>query len=401
MRYLYLDCGMGAAGDMLTAALLELFPEKEAVVAELNAMGIPGVEFAAETVSKCGITGTHMAVKIHGMEEGEHHHNHHHGEPEHHHHDHSSFPGIIHIISHLNVSPNVAGRIGRVYERIAQAESQVHGMPVTQVHFHEVGAMDAVADVAAVCYLMDKLSVDQVVASPVHVGSGSVRCAHGIMPVPAPATALLLKGVPTYGGEISGELCTPTGAALLREFVSAYGAQPAMKVTAVGYGCGKKDFPRANALRAMLGDTDTGRDAVTELKCNLDDMTGEAIGYALDALLAKGALDVFTTPIGMKKNRPGVLLTVLCREKDAEAMAEAIFANTTTLGVRRTSCDRWVLSRREETVETAYGPVRCKVSTGYGVERVKPEYDDLSAIAGKAGISLEEVRKAFEKARGQ
>lgn len=397
MRYLYLDCGMGAAGDMLTAALLELFADKEAILAELNAMGVPDVEFVAEPAQKCGITGTHMAVKIYGTEEGEQEHSHEEGR--HHHHDHSSFPGIIHIVSHLNVSPTVAGRIGRVYERIAQAESQVHGSPVTQVHFHEVGALDAVADVAAVCYLMDKLAPERVIASPVHVGSGSVYCAHGQMPVPAPATALLLKGVPTYGGEIQGELCTPTGAALLREFVSEYGSQPAMRVKAIGYGCGKKDFSRANALRAMLGDTDSGRDSVTELKCNLDDMTGEAIGYAMDALLSQGALDVFTTPIGMKKNRPGVMLTVLCKDTDVDTMVEAMFTHTTTLGIRRTNCDRWILSRREETVQTSYGSVRCKISTGHGVERVKPEFDDLSAIAQKEGISLDSVREAFQTAR--
>lgn len=251
--------------------------------------------------------------------------------------------------------------------------------------------MDAVADVTAVCLLMHRLSPDRVLASPVHVGSGSVRCAHGILPVPAPATAELLRGVPICGGEISGELCTPTGAALLKHFVSDFRELPVLRLEAVGYGMGKKDFARANCVRALLGETQEQAQEVLELRCNLDDMSGEAIGLALDRLLEAGALDVFTLPIGMKKSRPGVLLTVLCRPEDREALIRALFRHTTTLGVRETLCGRAVLTRRMETVQTAFGPVRRKLAEGFGIRRTKYEYDDLARIAHASGLALDEL----------
>lgn len=245
MKTLYLDCGMGAAGDMLTAALLELLPDRAAFVEELNGLGIPGIRFATQKSVKCGITGTHMSVTVHGHEEGEDgHHPHHHG----------SMADIRGIVSTLAIPTMVKLDILSVYEEIAQAESHVHGVPVAHIHFHEVGAMDAVADITAVCLLLHRLSPDQIIASPVRVGSGQVRCAHGILPVPAPATAYLLRGIPIYGGTISGELCTPTGAALLKHFVQEFGSIPAMRISAIGYGMGKKDFSSANCVRAMLGE---------------------------------------------------------------------------------------------------------------------------------------------------
>ena len=373
MKLLYLDCGMGAAGDMLTAALLELFPDREAIIQELNGIGIPGVQYKLETTQKCGITGSRMRVLV-GQEEED--------EPLHdHHHPHSTLTSIDHTISHLNLSPWAAEQARQVYRMIAAAESKVHGVTVEQIHFHEVGSLDALADVAAVCYLMEKLSPDRVEASPVHVGSGRISCAHGILPVPAPATAELLKGIPIYGGSITGELCTPTGAALLRQFVSSFGPMPVMTLDAVGYGMGKKDFAAANCLRVLLGHGAEEEDAVVELRCNLDDMTGEEIGFATEQLLKAGALDVFTTPIGMKKNRPGVLLTVLCNPKHRETMVRELFRCTTTLGIREESCRRYTLARRTETTETPCGPLRRKIASGYGVERQKPEYEDLARIA--------------------
>ena len=376
MKLLYLDCGMGAAGDMLTAALLELFPDREAIIQELNGIGIPGVRYELETTQKCGITGSRMRVLVGREEEGEHLHS-----RDTHDHTHSTPASIDHTISHLNLSPWAAEQARQVYRNIAAAESKVHGVTVEQIHFHEVGSMDALADVAAVCYLMEKLSPDRVEASPVHVGSGRISCAHGILPVPAPATAELLKGIPIYGGSITGELCTPTGAALLRQFVTSFGPMPVMTLDAVGYGMGKKDFAAANCLRVLLGHGAEEEDAVVELRCNLDDMTGEEIGFATEQLMAEGALDVFTTPIGMKKNRPGVLLTVLCKSKHREAMVRQLFRCTTTLGIREESCRRYTLARRTETTETPYGPLRRKIASGYGVERRKPEYEDLARIA--------------------
>ncbi len=391
MKTLYLDCGMGAAGDMLTAALLELFPNPDALVEELNALGVPGVRYEREKTQKCGIQGTHIHVYVGDTEEGEHHHTHDHHSHEHHH---SGIEEIEHWISHIHADDAVKENIRAVYHRIAQAESTVHGVSVTDIHFHEVGTLDALADVSAVCYLMEKLGNPVVFASPVHVGSGHVCCAHGILPVPAPATAELLKGVPIYGGQIQGELCTPTGAALLKQFVKKFGDMPVMTPQAVGYGMGKKDFAMANCLRAVLGQTGGAEDNILELSCNLDDMTGEDIGFAMERLLDAGAPEVFTTPISMKKNRPGVLLTVLCRESQREEMVQLLFRHTTTLGIRETPHRRYTLTRRTIQADTAYGSVTCKISEGYGVIRCKPEYDDLARLAREKAVPIAQVRQS-------
>ena len=397
MRTLYIDCGMGAAGDMLTAALLELIPDKEAFLHRMNHLGIPGVMISAEKSVKCGITGTHFSVKVHDTEENEHMHDQAHGHSHGHSHSHShshthgSMAEIRSIVSAMPIPTMVKLDIMSVYNEIAEAESAVHGVPVDQIHFHEVGSMDAVADITAVCLLMHELDVDRVVASPIHVGSGQVRCAHGILPVPAPATAHILKQVPIYGGSIRGELCTPTGAALLKHFVENFGDMPVMAVSGIGYGMGKKDFERANCVRVLLGETAKQTDEILELNCNIDDMTGEAMGFALEQLMEHSALDAFTVPIGMKKSRPGVMLTVLCKEANKEEMVRLIFQHTTTLGIREKRCQRHILDRRMESVDTPYGKVHRKISTGYGVQRTKYEYNDLARIAREQNLSLFEV----------
>ena len=409
MRTLYLDCSMGAAGDMLTAALLELIPGKEEFINRINALGIPGVTVVAEKASKCGINGTHISVKVNGTEEDEdmHSHDHHDHEHDHHHdhdhehehehsHHHSGMDDITHIVSDLSLPEKVKKDVLAVYSLIAEAESHAHGVSVKEIHFHEVGTMDAIADVTAVCLLMDILNPDEVVVSPVHVGSGSVKCAHGILPVPAPATAYILKGVPIYGGEIKSELCTPTGAALLKHFATKFDEMPTMKTEAIGYGMGKKDFERANCVRAFLGEKDDERDMVLELCCNLDDMTPEAIGFAEEELLKNGALDVFTTPVQMKKSRPGVLLTVLCKEEKKDEIVGLIFKHTSTIGIRETKCRRYVLDRSIETVSTKYGEVKKKISSGYGVRREKYEYDDISRIARDNDLTIDQVIKEIE-----
>ncbi len=397
MKTLYLDCGMGAAGDMLMAALLELCTEqeKEKFLETMNhRLGLPGVTVEAEPAVKCGITGTHMAVKVHGEEEGSHDHGHSHEHT--HSHSHSRLHDIEHIISHMEVSEQVKADVLAVYKLIAEAESHAHGVPVEEIHFHEVGTMDAVADVTGVCLLMEQLEIGQVIASPVHVGSGQVRCAHGILPVPAPATAYMLQDVPIYGGSIQGELCTPTGAALLKHFVSRFGAMPVMKVAAIGYGCGKKDFEAANCVRASLGETLEGADEVVELCCNLDDMTPEALGFAQEELLAAGALDVYTTAIGMKKCRPGVMLTCMCRREQADQMKELLFRHTTTLGIREYVCSRTTLQRTIKELDTEFGTLHRKEVSGWGVQRGKLEYEELAEIAREKGMSLEEVRQRIE-----
>ena len=426
MKTLYIECAMGAAGDMLTAALLELVPDRQAFLDRMNALGLPGVRVEAEPSVKCGITGTHMRVTVHGGEEesvdenGEAAHEHHHGhehehehhhdhehehdhdhEHEHHHghdhehghHHHSSMADIHEIIGRLDLPDRVKKDAEAVYGLIADAESKVHGRPVSEIHFHEVGTLDAIADVVGVCLLMHEIAPEQVVVSPVHTGSGHVRCAHGILPVPAPATALILTGVPSYGGEVRGELCTPTGAALLKHFATRFGNRPVMAVQAIGYGMGKKDFEQANCIRAFLGNSEGERQRVTKLECNLDDMTGEEIGFAMEILLKEGASDVYTQPIGMKKSRPGVLLSVVCLPGDADRLAALVMKHTTTLGIRRQDLDRYILSRSIGTVHTVYGDVRVKRASGMGVEKAKAEYEDLAEIARQHGISIAQARK--------
>ena len=285
-----------------------------------------------------------------------------------------------------------------VYRLIAEAEAHVHKRPVDEIHFHEVGTLDAVADVTAVCLLMERLAPEQVIASPIHVGSGTVRCAHGILPVPAPATAYLLCDVPIYGGEIQGELCTPTGAALLKYFVTSFGKMPVLYTEAIGYGMGSKDFPAANCVRAMLGQTD-GEETETmcELSVNVDDMTAEDIGSATGRIFDAGAVEVYTVPVGMKKNRPGTLIRAICAPEKREAVLSAIFRHTSTIGVRETETRRYVLPRSIETKQTSLGPVRVKRACGRGVLREKPEYDDLARIAEENGLSLAEVRARLER----
>ena len=407
MSTLYFECKMGAAGDMLSAALLDLCDNRDDILKKLNTAGIPGTTFNLTDSEKCGVMGKHLEVKVNGEEEesvdsSDHHHHEHehsHGSPEHshehghththkHHHHNRGMHDIEHIVSHLLIDDDIKQDVINVYKLIAEAESSVHGMEVSEIHFHEVGSMDAIADITATCLIMNELKPDRVVASPIHVGSGTVKCAHGILPVPAPATAMLLKGIPSYSKEINGELCTPTGAALLRYFASSFGDQPLMSVDKIGYGMGKKDFPVANCVRAFLGEetgaaktADDLTDTIAELVCNLDDMTPEAIGFATERLMEEGALDVFTNSIGMKKNRPGVMLTVLCKEDVKDDMVRKIFKYTTTIGIRENICKRYILKREEKVVTTPDGDVRVKEVSGYGVKREKKEYEDLAQIA--------------------
>ena len=438
MKTLYLECNMGAAGDMLTAALWELLDEtrREEFLNTMNGLGLPGVEVRTEKAAQCGIWGTHMQVKVHGEEEEsldvnqehihEHGHEHAHGH-EHTHcgevhpghtHDHVQEP--VHGQEHSHEHPHGHGGEGHhhtgmaeieaqigaltlpqavrqnalaVFRLLAQAESHAHDRPVEQIHFHEVGTMDAVADVVGACLLLHMLAPDEILASPVHVGCGQVRCAHGILPVPAPATAYLLQGVPAYGGSVQGELCTPTGAALLRHFVKHFGPMPVMAAQAIGYGMGKKEFAQANCVRAFWGETADRQDEAAQLSCNLDDMTGEDIAFAAEQLLAEGALDVWTQAIGMKKGRPGVMLCCLCRPEDAARLGEVMLRHTATLGVRKTLCTRQVLERESRVLQAGEDTVRVKTAAGAGARKAKLEYEDLAAIARRRGETLAQVRR--------
>ena len=432
MKVLFFDCGMGAAGDMLMGALASLLSaeEQEAFIQKMNSLGIPDVQIVLEDDEKCGVKGKHIRVFVHGEEEeshDEHHHEHchdhdhhhdhehdhdhdhdHHHDHEHnhdhdhdhdHHHDHhhASMAHIEHLISHLDVSDRVKQDVSAIYRIIAQAECKVHGKEMDEIHFHEVGTKDALADITGCALLMEKLSPERIVASPVNTGFGKVRCMHGILPVPAPATALILEGIPVYAGRFEGEMCTPTGAAILKHFVNEFSQMPLMQIRKVGYGMGTKEFPAANAVRAILGETQGDTDTVFQLSCNLDDMTAEDLSYAMSILLENGAKDVYTVPIGMKQSRPAVMLCVLCADSDMQKMAELMFFHTTTLGIRTQKMERMVLDRSFRTEETEYGPVRIKRASGYGVEREKPEYADLKAAADKSGKPIREIRELIEK----
>lgn len=442
MRTLYVECGMGAAGDMLTGALLELTETPEDFVKTLNQLGLPGVSVQKQAVFKRGIQGTHVEVLVNGRAEesadvhadasghehthggghdggpggGEHghKHEHEHGGGEHgrgheHEHEHGHEPGggssladIRETLQGLPLKKEVREHALGIYQLLAEAEAHVHGCPVTEIHFHEVGTLDALTDILGVCLLVDAIAPERIVVSPVHVGKGFVRCAHGILPVPAPAVAHLLRGAPIYARDVEGELCTPTGAAILKYFGDGYGPMPHMTVEKIGYGMGTKDFGTANCVRVFLGESsskqgmpekDMPKDEIVKLECNLDDMTGEAVGYAVQTLLEAGANDVFTVPVQMKKNRPGTLLTCLCAPEAADGMAALMLKHTTTFGVRKTLCSRYILDREISQVQTEYGGVRIKTGYGYGVAKFKPEYEDAAQAARSHGVSFNEVLK--------
>lgn len=396
MKILYLECGMGAAGDMLMAALYELLGEEQQkdFLKTMNALGLPGVEVAPVTARTGGIAGTRMRVTVRGREEHhhDHDHDHHNHEHEHHHHHHATPGHIGELIDGLALPREVRETARQVYDAIAQAEAQAHGCDVGDVHFHEVGALDAVADVAGVCYAMYLLNPGLVTASPVHVGGGTVTCAHGVMPVPAPATAALLRGIPTYGGDIQGELCTPTGAALLKTFVQSFGPMGTMEVEKIGYGAGTKEFEQANCVRAFWGEEEPRESGdIVELVCNIDDMTPEALAFACARLLEAGALDVYTTPGTMKKGRPGHVLTVLCAPERKQALVRSIFTHTTTNGLRARLSEKFFLTPGMEQVQTQWGPVRVKLARGFGVTRAKPEFEDAAALAKTNGLPYQAV----------
>ena len=388
MRTLYIDCSMGCAGDMLTAALLELHPDKDDFLRRMNAALGGKAVLSASPDSKCGLRGTHVTVLINGDEEGE---------ATRHHYEHTSISEILSFIDSVPLEVKVREDTKKVYSLIAEAESRVHGHPIENVHFHEVGSLDALADVLSVCALMHELAPERILASEVNVGSGTVRCAHGILPVPAPATELILRGVPIYSGQIKSELCTPTGAALLKYFVWKFGVMPTMQIENAGCGTGKKNFECANVVRAFIGETANDGEEIIELACNLDDMTPEELSFAMEELFTLGALDVYFTSIGMKKSRPGVKLTCMCRERQRKQMLECIFKHTTTLGVREYVCKRYELGRSEKTVRTQDGEVRVKTSSGYGAVREKAEYEDLAALARKSGKTIAQIRSEVLK----
>lgn len=402
MKTLFLECSMGASGDMLLAALCELLPDREAFLKTLNTL-IPGVSVKASSAESCGISGTRTEVRVNGTEEtsellpGDGHEHCEHGTDEAHEHSehghlHHGANDIHALLSGLALPEEVRENASAVYDSIAEAEAAVHGVPVSKVHFHEVGALDAVADVAGVCYALYLLAPESICVSTIHTGYGQIHCAHGILPVPAPATARLLLGLPCCAGDIEGELCTPTGAALLRHFGQKFGPMPAMRTGLIGVGIGEKCFAAANCLRAFWGETDDeANHAIVELCCHIDDMTAEALAFSGERLMNIGALDVSYAPITMKKGRAGIAFTVLCRPADEARIAEAVLRETNTNGVRVRRCGKYILRPTLRMIETPYGQMQVKCAGDGRIYREKPEYESVAAAARKTGLPFQKV----------
>lgn len=385
MKIAYFDCFSGAAGDMILASLVAAGVDPGDLRAELAKLGLPGYALHIEPVRKQGFASTQVTVEL--TDKG--------GTTEHRH-----LQTIKDIIDASTLSVSVRNTAKSIFSKLAQAEAKVHGTTVEAVHFHEVGAVDAIVDIVGAAIGVELLGLDRVVCSPIPTGSGTVKCEHGIMPVPAPATAELLVGVPLANCEEVGELTTPTGAAILTTLAESFGPLPAMRIERCGFGAGRRDgLKRPNVLRLIVGESSEERfeasdeaDRVVVLEANLDDATGEQVGYACELLFKAGALDVYTTGVQMKKNRPGILLTVVAGAGEAEACEAVLFAETTTFGVRRHECMRSKLQRSSTLVSTRFGDVHMKTGRrGDRVVTASPEYEDCARIAREQGVALREV----------
>jgi pyridinium-3,5-bisthiocarboxylic acid mononucleotide nickel chelatase len=387
---LYLDCFSGASGDMLIGALIDCGLDFNLLRDELKKLGVAGYELSLNRVDRSGISAAKFDVHLHS-------HDHEHGHQHHHRH----LSEIKGIIASSKLADGIKTRANMIFQRLGEAESKIHNIPIETVHFHEVGAIDSIVDIVGACIGLDALRIDRILASPLHVGSGTFKCAHGVYPVPGPATAELLRGVPIYSKDIEGELVTPTGAAIIATLASGYGPMPMMKTERIGYGAGTRTYPDfPNVLRAVIGqlasDEDRTPSIITVIEANIDDLNAQVFGYLMDKALAEGALDIFYTPVQMKKNRPGVLLTLLCRPEDRAKMCDLIFRETTTLGLRYRDEQREILRREHVTVETIYGPIRIKVARGQDGLMVNyvPEFEDCRAAAESHGVAVREVQIA-------
>jgi len=390
MRILYLDCRSGVAGDMVLGALADAVGIEESM-GILESIGIPEVRFEVGKTERSHITGTKVRVVACGKEE--------HQGMQPHGHSHRSLADVLSIIESLNVPESVRRNACDIYRRIALAESEVHGKDVSEVHFHEVGMLDAIADIVGVCAIIDRIRPDSIVCSPIRTGFGSVVCAHGVLPVPAPATAILLKGIPAYSGDDEGEFATPTGVALMGHFAESFGGMPEMTASAIGNGFGTRDSGRVNMVRAFIGEASERLPSVVQMDCTIDDMTPEDLASASERLFAYGALDVTVSPVMMKKGRPGFLLSCICRPEDTDRLARGILAETSTIGVRFHECQRYEMRSHQEVCATQYGDIRVKVSEGFGIVKRKPEHDDLVHASQTFGVPLDEVRRAVLRRR--
>lgn len=381
MKTLYFDCFAGASGDMILGAMVAAGVEPRALKEQLSRLGLRGYEIEFVTVNRSGISATHARVET--ADE----------------HAHRHLRDILKIIHESRLADGVKDCAARVFSRLAEAEARVHNQPVEEVHFHEVGALDAIIDVVGAAICFDLLGIERFICSPLHVGSGTVEMDHGRFPVPPPAVAELLKGKPIYSTEIKGELVTPTGAAIITTLCGEYGSLPEMEVQNIGYGAGTREYEKfPNALRVFIGEESrklAGPEKLLMIETNVDDMSAQVFGHVMERALSLGALDCYFTPIQMKKNRPGVLLSILCRPEDKDSLRQMLFAETTTLGVRSYVVERRALDREIVRVETMYGPIDVKVARLNGhVINEMPEYEQCRAAALKTGVPLRAVESA-------
>ena len=402
MRIAYFDCFSGVSGDMTLGALLACGADENAFRDALAALNVPGYDLHIARRKVEGIMATDVDVELLEVDQG-------HGR---------HLSDIAEIYANSDLSPRVREQSLAVFTRLAHAEAKVHGTTPDEIHFHEVGAVDAIVDITGACILLEMLGVEAVYTSPLPVARGFVDCQHGRMPLPAPATVELLLGLPTYPAPVKGELVTPTGAALLATLAGPdrVGNPPAMAMRAAGYGAGKKDWgaPFPNLLRVLIGETveagerradghagDVPATTVAVLETNLDDTPAEVLGHVQERLLAQGALDVFFVPAQMKKNRPGTLVTVLAAPEDASALSDVLFRETGTFGVRQTFAERRCLARTWQTVETAFGPIRVKIGADDAGREITaaPEFEDCRTAALAHHVALRDVYQAAVRAR--
>ena len=377
VKICYLDCFSGVSGDMLLGALADAGADADELREGIGRLGLEGLELHFEKCKRSGIGGTNFTVQV-----------------EHDHH-HRSLSRIEEIIAGSELSERVKERSIRIFRRLGEVEAAIHQIPIEKVHFHEVGALDSITDIVGSCIAFDLLGVEKVYCSPLNLGSGTVEAAHGVMPVPAPATAALVQGIPTYSEGPAAELTTPTGAAIVTALADEFGTMPAMRIGSVGYGAGDREFKkRPNLLRAVIGEQSQAREAtqIFVIEANVDDMNPQVAGYVRERLLDTGALDATLVPVYMKKDRPGFMISVLAKPEDREKLSELLFTETTTLGIRMYPVERRVLERRLDPVETIYGEVRIKVASKNGtVRNFAPEYEDCRRIALEKGVPFKEV----------
>jgi uncharacterized protein (TIGR00299 family) protein len=385
MRTLYLDCFSGISGDMFVGAMLDLGVGFEALQEELAKLRLRDYRLVASRVDRSGISATKFDCIVEA-----HHHNQHH-------HSHRPLSEIEQMIATSTLNSTVKDRATSIFRKLGLAESRIHNVPVENIHFHEVGAVDSIVDIVGASICLDLLGVDRIVSSPLKVGTGTFTCAHGVYPVPGPATAELLKGIPAYAGEVDGELVTPTGAAIVATLASGFGSLPVLTIDGVGYGAGSRDTPRSpNVLRAIVGkeDDSSEADSVAVIETNIDDLTPQVYGHLMERLFAAGALDVFFTPVQMKKNRPGMLVTVITRPSDRERISAVLFNETTTLGIRYRIERREVLRREHRLVDTRFGKIRIKLGfSGDGtLSSYTPEFEDCRDAAIRAAAPFHQVQ---------